>query len=72
MVLYGVAWVTLQRGKGVVMRLKTGLKLISAFKGLFLCGKTATEKAISKPMPGRNGCKIAAASPIYLGVYGIV
>lgn len=54
------------------MRLKTGLKLILVFKGLFLCGKTATAKAISKPMPGRNGCKIAAASPIYLGVYGIV
>ena len=54
------------------MRLKTGLKLIFAFNGLFLYGETATAKAISKPMPGRNGCKIAAASPIYLGEYGIV
>jgi len=72
LVLYVVAWVTLQRGKGGLMGLKTGLKLIFAFKGLFLYGETATAKAFSKPMPGRNGCKIAAASPIYLGVYGIV
>lgn len=72
MVLYVVAWVTLQRDEGGVMGLKTGLKLIFAFKRLFLYGKMATAKAFSKPMPGRNGCKIAAASPIYLGVYGIV
>lgn len=72
MVLYVVAWVTLQRDEGGVMGLKTGLKLIFAFNGLFLYVKMATAKAISKPMPGRNGCKIAAASPIYLGEYGIV